>query len=555
MLVLTVDYSHLLKIYVNNFIFFYKHNLRVSCKKFIIMSYLLFMFVVPSATSHVSIDCFLMPTVKSGCIITVMDKKLDSKSWHTLRQNRITTAEFQGFAYCEYHGFMNPQREIQWSKLDAIEHALFQMDFNPVLWLDMDAFFAFPQRSFVSEFGFSDCALSLDRGSQVLPLINTGIVFLRRTEQTRLFLRAMITEGFSTASINTKTYPSYHWEQNAVRWFVGKYPDLFVLVHQSPQKHENVYCHVFDFGNLQVFPKSDTDISTNPNAFIRHFAGIDYGKTFDDKIFYASRSLEHWTKRYDNTPQPLTTAKMQTAKINCLNQSFFSMVDDVLEKLSANAARIARVSVDKLFVGNGHIAEVPREIIDFASAAILPDVKTICEVGFNAGHSAAIFLLANPNARYIVFDFGEQIYSQQQIDYINNLFPNRMTYVKGNSQIEIDKYHQINPSVSCDLWSIDGDHGPNAERDFEAARKMAPRGGLVLADDCTESFPAIKVIWQRFQEQKKLKSLHCHNEDRKYSGFFKGWCLGRWLPFDRRQAHGYPKIIDQFMAMRNFTCE
>jgi hypothetical protein len=39
--------------------------------------------------------------------------------------------------------------------------------------------------------------------------------------------------------------------------------------------------------------------------------------------------------------------------------------------------------------------------------------------------------------------------------------------VKGNSQTKIKEYAIENPAVKCDLWSIDGDHGPNAELDFE----------------------------------------------------------------------------------------
>ena len=39
--------------------------------------------------------------------------------------------------------------------------------------------------------------------------------------------------------------------------------------------------------------------------------------------------------------------------------------------------------------------------------------------------------------------------------------------MRGNSQTKIKEYAIENPSVKCDLWSIDGDHGPNAELDFE----------------------------------------------------------------------------------------
>ena len=36
-----------------------------------------------------------------------------------------------------------------------------------------------------------------------------------------------------------------------------------------------------------------------------------------------------------------------------------------------------------------------------------PSVKTLCETGFNAGHSAAIWMNANPEARMFSFDLGQ----------------------------------------------------------------------------------------------------------------------------------------------------
>ena len=152
-----------------------------------------------------------------------------------------------------------------------------------------------------------------------------------------------------------------------------------------------------------------------------------------------------------------------------------------------------------IFKNISHIGEVPNEMMDFATAATIPGVKTICEVGFNAGHSTAVFLLSNPLSQFISFDLGLLVWSAAQVNYISSLFPNRLTYVKGNSQVKVKEYAAANPSVKCDLWSIDGDHGRGAELDFKGAVLMSARRSLVLADDHTTNFPAVKEIWNEWE--------------------------------------------------------
>ena len=54
-----------------------------------------------------------------------------------------------------------------------------------------------------------------------------------------------------------------------------------------------------------------------------------------------------------------------------------------------------------------------------------PWIKTICETGFNAGHSAAVFLNANPHARVISFDLGQFDYTLRNLRLMKEMFPDR----------------------------------------------------------------------------------------------------------------------------------
>lgn len=215
----------------------------------------------------------------------------------------------------------------------------------------------------------------------------------------------------------------------------------------------------------------------------------------------------------------------------CLSKHSFEEMNQTFRQLDAIAAQASSVDVGNVFRGMGHIGEVPNETLDFAAAAVLSGVRTICEVGFNAGHSAAVFLLANPFSRYVAFDLGNLVWSIDAVNYFKQRFGDRFLYIKGDSKVKIVEFSRTNPNVVCDLWSIDGDHGDSAVEDFDAARFLSRNSvaAFVIADDHTDSFPAIKRIWHQQQTDGHLASIYCHHETRLYQGFHKGWCLGRWL--------------------------
>lgn len=57
---------------------------------------------------------------------------------------------------------------------------------------------------------------------------------------------------------------------------------------------------------------------------------------------------------------------------------------------------------------------------NYAKAAA--GARRICEIGFNAGHSAMEFLHASPGSTYVFFDLGEHAYTRPCADYIEAVF-------------------------------------------------------------------------------------------------------------------------------------
>lgn len=104
----------------------------------------------------------------------------------------------------------------------------------------------------------------------------------------------------------------------------------------------------------------------------------------------------------------------------------------------------------------------------------------IMEIGFNAGHSALLYLLSNEYSHIQFFDLGEHKYSRPCFDYLNKRFPNRMSVVWGDSTQTIPRSF----GSLFDFIHIDGGHTRYvAESDFHNSKFLASNNCLVIIDD------------------------------------------------------------------------
>ena len=104
----------------------------------------------------------------------------------------------------------------------------------------------------------------------------------------------------------------------------------------------------------------------------------------------------------------------------------------------------------------------------------------ILEIGFNAGHSALLYLIANPYSKIHFFDLGEHQYSRGCFDYLNKTFPGRLSVTWGDSTVTIPQY----PPRLFDFIHIDGGHTRFiAESDFHNCRAFANKDTYLMIDD------------------------------------------------------------------------
>jgi predicted O-methyltransferase YrrM len=127
--------------------------------------------------------------------------------------------------------------------------------------------------------------------------------------------------------------------------------------------------------------------------------------------------------------------------------------------------------------------DIPEQQQDLINLTKIP-IRTIMEIGFNAGHSADVFLKNNPNSTLVSFDIGDHEYVHTAKRYIDLHYPNRHTLILGDSTVTIPQYVEQNNNKNFDVIFIDGGHEyATARADLLNCRKLSHTNTLVLLDD------------------------------------------------------------------------
>jgi predicted O-methyltransferase YrrM len=116
-----------------------------------------------------------------------------------------------------------------------------------------------------------------------------------------------------------------------------------------------------------------------------------------------------------------------------------------------------------------------------------PAVRTVLEIGFNAGHSSYVFLDARPDVQVVSFDLGEHSYVSRAKEFIDKKFPGRHELILGDSMVTVPRYARANPEAAFDLAFIDGGHDYEvAIADLRNCHQLVVQDGLVVLDDMLE---------------------------------------------------------------------
>jgi predicted O-methyltransferase YrrM len=159
----------------------------------------------------------------------------------------------------------------------------------------------------------------------------------------------------------------------------------------------------------------------------------------------------------------------------------------------------------------------------------LPAVKTVVEVGFNGGHSAAAFLSARPDVKVISFDLGFHNYVLSAKRLIDRLYPERHLLIIGDSTKTVPLSTALFRLgvTTADLAYIDGGHGDLVPyQDITNFLKILPSGAHIIVDDYCQTYGIYGVIqgWERALAE-RLVTL----ADGPFTVRDRGWIVGRKL--------------------------
>ena len=131
----------------------------------------------------------------------------------------------------------------------------------------------------------------------------------------------------------------------------------------------------------------------------------------------------------------------------------------------------------------GYSQQVPQQVADLIHLTSQPNVK-IMEIGFNAGHSAEVFLKNNPSATLLSFDLGVHKYIGEAKRYIDFMYPNRHKLIIGDSTQMVPHFTKNNEGAKFDIIFIDGGHQYEiAKQDLDNCFKLAHKDTIVILDD------------------------------------------------------------------------
>jgi len=125
----------------------------------------------------------------------------------------------------------------------------------------------------------------------------------------------------------------------------------------------------------------------------------------------------------------------------------------------------------------------------------------ICEIGFNAGFTSLLLLIARKNIKstnLLIFDIGEHRYVKPCLEYLRKNFENEdenikttIKYIEGNSIITAPEYINSNPSLigTFDLIHVDGGHSLECiTNDMKNADILLKINGIIIIDDTNVNY-------------------------------------------------------------------
>lgn len=357
--------------------------------------------------------------------------------------------------YCQKWRHISQRHKIEdnnpkphWQKIKFISQSLAN-GADWCVWIDADAFInnqEYDLRQLLDS--KNDLTIANDFNG-----LNSGVMIWQNTERSRAFLKTIYEQ-------RDKIIHEFE-EQQAIVQLLNEKPDL--RVEYVPQKLLNAY-------DYKLYDLENNDGQFNHESFIIHFPGITYPyvirRTCDILNLHARLPLATekdlaWLRQKDD------------------NWHRFDVLDGIVRK---SGESIEGDCMHEHHNVNSRPSQLIPKQLNIISAA--KKATKALEIGFNAGHSTLLMLLANPDLTITCVDNFQHKYTEKCYEYLKFIFRNRINMIRGDSKIVVPEHHAKHLSTSYDLVHIDGSHETTtAQADLANTYPLLELFGTLIWDD------------------------------------------------------------------------
>jgi hypothetical protein len=164
---------------------------------------------------------------------------------------------------------------------------------------------------------------------------------------------------------------------------------------------------------------------------------------------------------------------------------------------AAAAASAAHMQLEQhmnFSVGQGHSGQLA--FLTLALAALSRDSSTLCQTGFNSGHSAVTALSTSPTIKVLSFDLGEEAAVAAAAAYIHThaSFSARHELLLGDSRDTLPAAAAARAGY-CDVSFVDGGHFGDVPLSDILGLALMSHGRTLLVVDDTPFLRDVEAAW------------------------------------------------------------
>ena len=260
----------------------------------------------------------------------------------------------------------------------------------------------------------------------------------------------------------------------------------------------------------------------NKKTLVSHMRekGEHYGRTEGQDFALATKvdmNFPQGLRVYGWDGKPIVWKPSDTWTARAFDgEEFILSHADMFEALSAAQSKNALEGHTFNKDANGQFSRMP-QLKAYATLVWTKrkEIRTICETGFNGGHSTMLWASIIPTVNVVAFDMclGSRCDVGQR--FFDNLFPNAsLQIVRGDSTKSLPEFLKEHHDL-CNFISVDGGHFNDVPRlDIENMVRLAKPNAVIVIDDVDkdsqqEYLKTVGVAWWNAVKQGLVRSEKC----------------------------------------------